>query len=275
MKVWRLKSDAKYSISIKEYDTNLEFCTGKYIENWIKTEISVIKKGSGKDYPRYLLSIPVMSKTMYRCLEEYMRGQIQPLEVFVGDDEFIIINVMNLSDAVNYEKSDTIRYEDGKVVAFKKIVFDAERIKGNIFKVKESVGTHVFVTDTFRDAVLKAKIKGVYFELEWDSEEDSEEAARIDEERIRNYERHIAEIEHLPGPRLSWSEAYRMVEQGKAMASGKWKLQTDSKGEVLIGSILHDGSYSWSNPIYIPPVLLYMEWHEVEKSANLDDFIPE
>ncbi|OXM13452.1 imm11 family protein [Paenibacillus herberti] len=270
MKIWTLKSNAKYSVTFKERKADLDFCTGEYINNWNRTEMNVVRKGFGNNYPRFLQRIPAMSKKVYEILKEYMKDQIQPLEVLVGDKEYVLINVLNITNAVNYDQSDTVRYEDGTVVAFKKIVFVEERIEGNIFKVKESANTDVFVTDVFRDAVLKTKIKGIDFELEWDSEEDVEETARIEAERIRNYERRIAEIDSYQGPRFSWSEAYPMVEQGRAMVSGKWKLQADSKGEVLIGSIIHDGSYTWNNPIFIPPVLLYLPWHEAEKSANLD-----
>jgi len=52
------------------------------------------------------------------------------------------------------------------------------------------------------------------------------------------------------------------------MASGKWKLQTDDKGTVLLGTLEDDLKYHWIDPIYIPSVLLDCKWHEVERSEE-------
>ncbi|OXM13456.1 Imm43 family immunity protein [Paenibacillus herberti] len=276
MKVWKLYSTAMFEVTVKDGNFDLDFCTGVSMNSnndWKPMELEVLVKGKGKgkDYPYFMHHVPIMSEKMLSVVKNLITEQVEILEAFIESETYYIINIINMSQAVDYDLSDLKRgSSSGDIIGFHKIQFKPDLVEGNILKIKENAATQAFVTDTFRDAVLKAKIKGIDFELVWDSEEDSEETARIEEERRRNYERHIAEIESHPGPRFSWSEAYQMVEQGKAMASGKWKLQADSKGGVLIGDILHDGSYSWINPIFIPPVLLYLAWHEVEKSTNVD-----
>lgn len=56
------------------------------------------------------------------------------------------------------------------------------------------------------------------------------------------------------------------MEQEKVVASGKWRMQLDENGELWLANFTPDLIYCWGQPIYIPPVLMLFQWHEVEKS---------
>jgi len=68
------------------------------------------------------------------------------------------------------------------------------------------------------------------------------------------------------GEEFGWDEAVQIVRSGKSVASGGWKLQAEMDGNLLTGKLKADGSYSWVDPMFIPPILLDLKWHEVEKS---------
>lgn len=71
---------------------------------------------------------------------------------------------------------------------------------------------------------------------------------------------------HVKSMVITSEEALERVDQGQAVASGKWKMQLDEKGRFWLGDLNLELKYSWIMPIYIPPVLLGYRWHEVEKS---------
>src|SRR5690606_31238632 len=84
----------------------------------------------------------------------------------------------------------------------------------------------------------------------------------------QQYEVALAAIEACKGPTVEWAEAVKKVEEGRAMASGTWKLQADATGNLLIGSLVGGGEYSWTDPIYLPPVLVSRQWHEADRSER-------
>lgn len=67
---------------------------------------------------------------------------------------------------------------------------------------------------------------------------------------------------------FTYEEALEHVNQGKAVVSGKWKMQLDSEGQFWLGELTLDLKYQWISPVFIPPVLLGYLWHEVEKTEQ-------
>ncbi|OAB43952.1 hypothetical protein PBAT_17175 [Paenibacillus antarcticus] len=179
-----------------------------------------------------------------------------------------MLNVINVLDCVDWERSDIQRFKDGSWAGFNKIVFDFIRIPDNtyMFKFKEMAGVCVYVTEAFKDLIESNKLKGLDFSEVYDSEftEEKEQEQKI------AYEAAIAAVEQNKGQEFSYEEAEERVNQGAAVASGKWKMQLDNKGGLWLGEIILDLTYQWMIPVYIPPVLLGFQWHEVEKSEIRD-----
>ncbi|SEN79693.1 imm11 family protein [Paenibacillus sp. OV219] len=172
--------------------------------------------------------------------------------------------MIRVIDCIDYERSiPTYFKSSGRLSGFKKIAFVPEKIKDiPIFKVPEHTVTRIYVSDAFRNAVLDSKLKGLDFNEVWDSEI-TEDMARQKEQKYADM---LANIEKNKGEEFDWNTAAKLMESGKAVASGKWKLQADVNGNMLIGQLAMDGSYSWVEPFYIPPVLLELNWHEIEKT---------
>lgn len=175
---------------------------------------------------------------------------------------FYAVNVIRLIDGLDLEKS-IVKYVEGHpnfVDGVIKFAFKLDVIENYpIFKIPEYKRLRVFVTDTFKEAVEANDLKGFTFELLWDSEESGDTEARLE----RQYEEKLAAIELNKGDEFSFDEAIRRIEVGERVASGKWRIQKASDGSVILGSLQADGSYSWIQPTYYPPVLLDLKWHTV------------
>ncbi len=82
-----------------------------------------------------------------------------------------LINVINVIDALDMEKSEFKRYDDGRIMFCTKYVFKEEVIGNNIvFKIPQFSSAHIFVTEEFVKQVEENDLKGFVFEELWDSE---------------------------------------------------------------------------------------------------------
>ncbi|MMZ69092.1 hypothetical protein D1872_318640 [compost metagenome] len=75
------------------------------------------------------------------------------------------------------------------------------------------------------------------------------------------------EIEKNKGIEMDWNTAMKLLDEGRAVASAHWKLQKDEGMELLVGQLTYDLEYEFAKLIYIPPILLDLKWHEVDRSV--------
>ncbi|MCM3174673.1 hypothetical protein [Paenibacillus sp. MER 99-2] len=87
----------------------------------------------------------------------------------------------------------------------------------------------------------------------------------MEEGQQRLYGTALEEIERNKGEEYCYDDARELVDQGKTVASGSWKMQVDDQGRLWLGQLLIDLSYQWMMPTYIPPVLLLKSWHKVTR----------
>lgn len=266
MKVWRLNASMK-AMAINDSGTSEEDYSktdfnGSFIEEWVPlTVVSIANKKKKGDYVYYTANVPVFYSRAVSLLNEYIAGNVQFLPA-KHERELYFVNVTNIVDCIDYKRS-ILRQNPWNVFSgFERMFFIEEKLKDEyIFKIPELLHTHVFVTDQFKGMVEQLKLKDFDFEEIWDSELTPE----IEAGRQAAYESKVAEMNALPG-KMSWDEAHKLVEEGKAVSSGEWRLQKDNKGEIRLGVLTIDLKYIWSNPVYYPPVLLDLEWAEVELS---------
>ncbi|EFM09650.1 hypothetical protein PaecuDRAFT_3699 [Paenibacillus curdlanolyticus YK9] len=245
-------------------DAVLDHFNGEPMASWYRPiKLSIQRKGKEHDFPAILPGVLIFSKKARTIVEPLVGEHVEFLAVDhseMPDFEINMVNVTNVIDALDYEHTEFRYYSTGEMADYEKPAFQFDKIKNSpIFRVPERT-VRIYVTDEFRDLVLKHKLKGLDFEEVWDSEVTDD----MEQERQRQYEAHLAEIENNKGTEVGFDEAVAQAEAGKAMASGKWKLQADSTGNVLLGDLTFSGDYDWIDPIYYPPILLELRWHEVE-----------
>lgn len=271
MKVWKLRSHEKsFSFNLVNFDEDKKqvYSTeqGIYLSDWKPLKMEISRNGIKSDLPHFYPGVLVFSQKSIQLLDNYIENYVQYLTI-EGTNEYVLANVVNvLIDAVDHERSTSYKNRHGGFAGFKTISFIEDKIKDQyLFKINEHVKTDVYVTDLFRDIVLASKLKGYDFIEVWDSEVTED----IEQQRQENYERKLAEIEQNKGKEISWSEAVNLVNDGKSAASGKWKIQNNKTGSLLLGELTGDLTYDydWMDPMFLPPILFSLKWHEVENSA--------
>ncbi|WP_059042048.1 imm11 family protein [Paenibacillus rubinfantis] len=268
MKVYRWKSHVKSMVLTSNNDEthpiSSDFDGKPKIDLWSPTKVETVSKKNFHDFPIYLSSKPVVSARVKKVIEPFVKDEVEFLPLLHEEINLYMINVTNVLDCVDWERSDVQTYKDGSLAGFNKLVFDFTKIPEGtyIFKFKERASTLVFVTELFKNLVESHKFKGLDFSEAYDSEFTEEK----EQEQKQNYELALEEIERKKGEEFSYEEARERVDKGQAVASGKWKMQLDEKGRFWLGELTLDLTYQWIMPIYTPPILLGYLWHEVEKS---------
>ena len=131
----------------------------------------VRKKPNLGDYTK-CLGIITFSQNAIEKLYDLIKDDVEFLPLDCDEGDFSMINVTTVLDAIDYEKSDYIMFDDGKrIMRFKKYVFREDVVKGHdIFKIVDENLNPVFVSDDFVKAVRKNRLKGFRFAFRWDSE---------------------------------------------------------------------------------------------------------
>ncbi|MGF7046897.1 hypothetical protein J2T13_001399 [Paenibacillus sp. DS2015] len=233
--------------------------------DWTSIRLETLYKMTYKDFPVYRVGKPVISERVKEVIAPVVSNETEILPLIHDDLNLHVLNIINVLDCVDWERTDSRRYKDGSWADFNKLVFDLNRIPDNtyMFKIKEVATVTVYVTEAFKYLIESNNLKGLDFCEVYDSEFTEEK----EQEQKLAYEAALAAVDHNKGQEFSYEEAVDRVNQGAAVASGKWKMQLDDKGRLWLGEIILDLSYQWIMPVYIPPVLLGFQWHEVEKSV--------
>ncbi|UQZ83688.1 hypothetical protein SK3146_02895 [Paenibacillus konkukensis] len=221
-------------------------------ESWEDILLEDIKPNIKKYDISKLSCNPIFTENAVSALNDLMVGKVEILPYTHKTEKYFAINVVNVLNCVDFSKADCQKYTDGFVKSITKYAFYENMIMDEtIFKIPEFIATEVFVTDQFRDRVLEAKLTGFEFIEVWDSSKSSEKETVIEEIQYQ-------------GESYPFKEAVQLVMQGKTLASDKWLMQLVN-GELYIRRTERNGSFTWVQPIFIPPVLLDLQWYIVDK----------
>ena len=109
------------------------------------------------------------------CLEGVFGDYVEFVPAKYQDDIYYIVNVLNIIDGLNYEKSEFKKTHDGKPYAVKKFSFQPNIVKNiPIFKVffwKNIYSTEIFVSQEVKDIVEANGLTGFSFEEVWRDDE--------------------------------------------------------------------------------------------------------
>ncbi|MFB5269428.1 imm11 family protein [Paenibacillus enshidis] len=274
MKIWEINSGHKtLHITVEdrlnqEVDQLLDniFYAKEIKQKW-KPLTVVYEKDKGKyiDFPSFSPGVLVLSERAVSTLEPLIGNLVEILPLQDDKYNFYFCNVINVLDCVDKTNSVPI-IESNKIFSYENMYLHEEMIMGSekrhIFKVPELVGSRIYVSDEFRNAVLEAGLKILSFDLVWDSEFTKEDEIAMKQ----RYENYLVELEQNKGPEMSWDEAMKLLDEGKAVASAHWKMQKNANKELLVGRLTYNLDYELAELIYIPPILLDSKWHEVERS---------
>lgn len=145
-------------------------------DNWIPIRVQLIEHAGDLergDMPYLSPGKPVFSKMTVTTLKDLLQENAEILPLEYDLQELYIINVTNLIDAIDYDKSDIDYMRDGiRILSVNRYSFNVEKVKNqHIFKIINQLYGTVFVSDEFRNRVLESGLKGFKFIEVWDSKE--------------------------------------------------------------------------------------------------------
>ncbi|MBE5886450.1 MAG: hypothetical protein E7284_08630 [Lachnospiraceae bacterium] len=179
MKIWILDCDVDNYENLtwkKELDIDYiqSFDGAEKIKDWNPMQVKRMYDRVFSNTPGLSPHIPVFDDKAICVLRNLLIGNAEILPLDCEDGSFYAINVINVIDCIDYEKSTYKTFRDGKrIMRFTKYVFKHEKIKGvNLFKIKDEPLKRPFVSDEFKQTVEKNNLLGFKFKLAWDSEQE-------------------------------------------------------------------------------------------------------
>lgn len=123
------------------------------------------------DYPHFAL--PAISEKAKNVLEKHFNGLVEIFPLNVGKwGTYYFMNIMNVLDLLDTEKSSIRRLSSGKIIDVKKYSFDNKilSINSNIFQLQNISRGLIFVNEETRNLIENAGLEGFIFTQVWDSE---------------------------------------------------------------------------------------------------------
>jgi hypothetical protein len=224
---------------------------GSYIDSWEDFLISFENKKM-RDSIDAGIGRPAISKRALEILMHLLENKVQVLPLVHPKFEYFVLNVTNVIDAIDYERSTFRKLPSGRILTVKKHVFKSEYISNiDIFKVPYFT-TNVYVSDRFRQTVIDNNLSGFDFIELWDSK------APIEEELIEP----IEWKDPNGSESMTFSEAMKLAEtNGQIYRSGRWRMKFNEEGKLEIGEVDNKGQVHYLVLIYIPPILLTQKWY--------------
>ena len=171
MAIYRYIADSdKYEcISVaREHRRLLEaFCDGKSLtDTWKPIPVQVDSSVGGPgDFPSLDCHAPVFSERAWLALEPLVGNSAEALPlIYPRDRHYFVINVLDLVNCLDDARSEIVRYSDGGISHVRAYTFAVVRTANkHFFKIPETSGPEVLVSDRFISAVESNGLKGLIF----------------------------------------------------------------------------------------------------------------
>lgn len=179
MRIWILDCDVDNYENLtwrEEIDIDYiqSFNGAEKMKDWKPMQVKRMYDRAFSNTPGLSPHIPVFDKKAIDVLSDLLINSAEILPLECEDGKFYAINITNVKDCIDYDKSKYKTFRDGKrIMRFTKYVFDEMKIEWeNLFKIKEEPLKRPFVSEEFRKRVVDNNLTGFKFELAWDSEHD-------------------------------------------------------------------------------------------------------
>lgn len=176
MKIWQLDFELdQYENFISEEQMSISeiesFDGRSKKDNWVPIRVKKIGDGFLSNAPGFSSHIPVFDKETVKVLMPLIQQDVEILPLSYREGKYYVINITTVLDCIDYHTAEYRTFRDKKrIMAFQKYAFIASKVKNvNIFKIVEEPLRKPFVSDTFRETVIKNGLTGFRFKLVWDS----------------------------------------------------------------------------------------------------------
>ncbi len=190
MRIYRMKADlAEKNVSffcLLNHEVSEKFADELWDGNSVSDEFRLVELERDKSKTRetefmdcsklwIAVGIVLFNQKAKDCLEGVFGDYVEFVPAKYQDDIYYIVNVLNIIDGLNYEKSEFKKTHDGKPYAVNKFSFKPNIVKNiPIFKVffwKNIYGSDIFVSQEVKDIVEANGLTGFSFEEVWRDDE--------------------------------------------------------------------------------------------------------
>lgn len=183
MKIWKLVEDVNnYAVLTLIDEKNIltfsdQFNKGSSLKDeWVPAEVKIFKNDDKKqvgDFFDITAGVWAFNENALNLIKDYIeedKSEILPLK---GEEKtYYLLNVFNYINCIDLEKSQ-VRYfrNSERIMSISKYVFEPNMLKNeHIFKSTLQKRGPIFISDKFKLILENSKLKGIKFELIWDSE---------------------------------------------------------------------------------------------------------
>ncbi|WP_139993919.1 imm11 family protein [Paenibacillus paridis] len=270
MKIHGLYTDPNFkSYTFKDEQTH-ERLRGRLnkqlIENWISLELETNYEGAVPDFVGIHWKLYAVSEKGKNQLEQLIpKEELQFLPVFSPDGPYYLLNLLQVVDGLDYVNSKLSRLPSGKISRIEALTVYPDKISQySIFKLLSEEGDQasddLYISDRLAEGIKD--LSGTQIIELWDSECSWQQ-------RELNYERQVQSINASLKNSFSYSKAISLIEKKDMIVySGHWALKHSKKKGILIGNLCNDGTYSWLDPAFIPPILFQLQWGTLEEEEE-------
>ncbi len=180
MKIWLLQADANNYNNFTLVDgsgwkqlVGLESFAGKPMQRgWIPYQVKIIKERKAGDMQAFFGGVSAVNQKTINTLDKFFNNNIEFLLLDYEKEPYYAINILEMLDCIDYERSLINRFSDGNIMSFDKYAFVKEKVeKKHIFKIIDEPRKFPFVSDEFRQQVIDNGLTGFLFSEVWSSEE--------------------------------------------------------------------------------------------------------
>ena len=177
MVIWLLKFDVDKYNSFNGYEVeqtlNISFFGSSLKNMWIPPSIKAYhRKRKIADASGFSSGAPLFNEKAVEVLKEFLDEKTELLLSYFDNSKYYVVNVVNVIDALDYEKSEFRRFSNGEIMDCIKYYFKPQIAESqHIFKIPLGNSINIFVSDEFKKRVEEAKLKGFIFAEVWNSEE--------------------------------------------------------------------------------------------------------
>ncbi|REE83879.1 hypothetical protein A8990_11658 [Paenibacillus taihuensis] len=234
---------------------------------WVELEVELRDKGKPADFLRELGGALVVSKRARNVMEQLPNLNVEFLPLKSKDGEFSILNVLTVLDCIDMAQSNA-KSPLHTIYDIKGLALVEDIVQGHdIYKIKLPGGERslasIFVSDRLRE-IIESQLEGFQLINMWDSE-------FTWQQQEAKFAAMCLEVDASLQTTFNFDKAVKHVKKhrGDIAYSGQWAIKTNEKNSILLGDLLLDGTYSWIDPIYFPPIILGLTWGIKEKKKSL------
>lgn len=184
MKIWKIESALGEYESFQLVNKDREFlrefkkrilCGKNQKEELVNLEVEVVEGTQRSDSPKFWSASGtlIFSKRAKECVEEFLGNCVEFIPIKYKDSFFYLVNILEVIDAINYEKVILRKLDTGLVVGIEEYSFIADKVQRTpMFKVLLNgriYSTEIYVSDKLKKKIEADNLIGFKFIEVWDS----------------------------------------------------------------------------------------------------------